>query len=112
MATEGARNAATGLDAEARERSKALFGNMDTLGVLTAIALSEDGVVCAADLESKVGLANNRVRTQLLSLTRAGLLLAIPKGRDRIQWYKRLDSVIWEAAKALAEEWSEQSILI
>jgi|ERR1700722_19136389 len=91
---------------EIRKRSKALFGNRDRLEVMAAIAASRDGLVCAADLERSVGLANNRVRAQLIALYEAGLLQAMPRSRDRIQWYQRQPSRLWQAAVDVYTEWN------
>ncbi len=113
MDAEGARatTSAPRIDEEGRLRSKALFGNRDTLEVLAAIAETEDGIVCAADLERAIHLPNNRIRTQLLALTKAGLLDAVPQGRDRVRWYRRIESAIWPAAVKLCEEWGPSSTL-
>jgi hypothetical protein len=93
-----------------RDRSKLLFGNRDKLEVLSAIGGLTDQALCAADIESRVGLANNRVRAQLIILAKLGLLIALPRGRgERIQWYQRVPSPLWSASAALYEEWGQQS---
>jgi DNA-binding transcriptional regulator GbsR (MarR family) len=91
-----------------RQSSKRLFGNRDTVDVLCAIAAS-NGAVCAADLEEELGLANNRVRAQLIALADVGLLQKLPKGRERIQWYQRIESPMWAAVLSLADDWSRSS---
>jgi hypothetical protein len=94
-----------------RRRSKALFGNRDRLVVIAAVSHS-DGIVCAADLERRTELANNRVRAQLIALTDAGLLAQDRREpRDRTQWYRRIPSPLWAACAALYEDWSGSSLL-
>lgn len=94
---------------EMRRRSKALFGNRDRLAVIAGVSQT-DQAVCAADLEKRLGLANNRVRAQLLALAEAGLLIAMPKTpTERTQWYQRVSSPVWEMCDALYEDWSGSS---
>jgi hypothetical protein len=77
---------------------------------MVAIVRSGNNVVCAADLEKELGLANNRVRTQLIALSDAGVLTALPPGRgDRIVWYQRRESPLWDLSVALYEDWSGRS---
>jgi predicted Rossmann fold nucleotide-binding protein DprA/Smf involved in DNA uptake len=59
--------------------------------VIAAIARREDGPVSAADLERELGMANNRIRAQLLALCEAGVLQPLPGGRsERVRWYQPL----------------------
>lgn len=90
--------------ARLRQRSKLLFGNQDRLEVLVAIARSPDGLVNATDLQWEIGIAQSRVRSQLISLARVGLLSASQVGGKR--WYKRRNSPIWDAALALLADWT------
>lgn len=68
-----------------------------------AIARSPDGLVNATDLQWEIGIVQSRVRSQLISLTRAGLLSASQVGGKR--WYKRQASPIWDVALALFSDW-------
>jgi hypothetical protein len=88
-----------------RARSKALFGNRDRLEVAVAITLSPDGAVNATDLAKVTGLANNRVRNQLLVMAAAGLLAEMPPGGEHKRWYVRQDSPFWQACLDLYEKW-------
>ena len=88
-----------------RERSKAVFGNRDRLEVAAVIAESEDGLVNATDIAASLGLANPRVRAQLLAFTEAELL-SPDSGADVKRWYVRKDSPLWQACLDLVEEWS------
>jgi hypothetical protein len=90
-----------------RMRSKVLFGNMDRLVVAVAIAESPDGLVNATDLGWQLGLANNRVRAQLVAFADAGLLRAPPDGGGGKRWYVRLESPFWSACRHLASTWSD-----
>jgi len=90
--------------------SKLLFGNLDRLDVILAVGDSPDGLICAADLEHELGLANNRVRAQLKTLADAGFVDALPRGRgDRIQWYQRRSSALWTLCADLRNERSRSS---
>jgi DNA-binding IclR family transcriptional regulator len=72
--------------------------------VLVAIALSADGLVNATDLQEEIGLAQSRVRAQLVTLAAAGLLATYPATGGK-RWYQRNDSILWGASLALYEEW-------
>jgi len=88
-----------------RRNSKLLFGNQDRLEVLVAIAQSPDGMVNATDLQEAIGMAQSRVRNQLVALARVGLLVKFPQPGGKT-WYRRVDSSIWGAGLSLYEEWS------
>lgn len=87
-----------------RQRSKAMFGNLDRLDVAVAIALSEDGLVNATDLSWELRIANNRVRAQLLALTELGLLRPGP-GAGGKRHYLRLANPFWQTCLELYREW-------
>lgn len=89
-----------------RERSKQLFGNRDRLEIALAVARSEDGTVNATDLARALeGWPNNRIRAQLVALSNAGLLSAMPRdGSGRI-WYVREPALFWKACIELEERW-------
>lgn len=91
----------------ARQRSKALFGNLDRLEVAVAVARNEDELVNATDLVSTLdGLQNNRVRAQLIALKDAGLLELAPQlGDGRRVQYIRQPSTFWDACLDLYELW-------
>lgn len=69
-----------------------------------AIALSPDGLVNATDLHVELGLAQSRVRSQLMTMVEAGLLVAFPSA-DVKRWYMRQEAVFWQACLDLYEEW-------
>ncbi len=83
--------------------SKTVLGNMDRLEVCAAIARSPDGLVNATDLQEELGLAQSRIRNQLVALAEGELLSAFPRTAGK-QWYKRGDSLFWEACLALYED--------
>lgn len=85
--------------------SKLLLGNQDRLEVGVAVARSEDGLVNATDLALELGLAQPRVRNQLVVLEKAGLLDRMPKSEDVKQWFRRRESPFWTACLMLYEDW-------
>lgn len=78
-----------------RGRSKLLFGSADRLEVSVAIALADDGVANATDLQWDLHLAANRVRAQLLALTAAELLVEGPPGVRGKRMFVRAESAFW-----------------
>jgi hypothetical protein len=90
-----------------RERSKLLFGNSDRVEVVTAIATSKSDIVNATELCKRLpGWQNNRVRAQLIALSGAGLLEALPRA-DRSIWYERRQLKFWDACVELIELWGQ-----
>ncbi|MGN6202573.1 MAG: ArsR family transcriptional regulator [Solirubrobacterales bacterium] len=85
--------------------SKLLLGNQDRVEVGVAVARSEDGAVNATDLALELGIAQPRVRNQLLVLEKAGLLQRMPKSQDVKQWFMRLESPFWNVCVVLYEDW-------
>lgn len=85
--------------------SKLLLGNQDRLEVGVAVARSEDGLVNATDLGLELGIAQPRVRNQLVALERAGLLVRMPKSGDVRQWFQRRESPFWNVCLVLYEDW-------
>lgn len=85
--------------------SKLLLGNQDRLEVGVAVARSEDKMVNATDLGLELGIAQPRVRNQLIALEKAGLLDRIPKSGDVKQWFRRRESPFWKACLVLYEDW-------
>lgn len=83
--------------------SKIVFGNRDRLEVAAAIARSRDGFVNATDLQDELGIAQSRIRNQLVAFSEAGLLSAFPSS-DLKRWYQRLDSSFWQACLDLYED--------
>lgn len=69
-----------------------------------AIARSPDGAVNGTDLQHEIGMAQSRVRSQLISLAEAELLTAFPRS-DLRRWYQRNDSPLWEMSLALYDDW-------
>jgi hypothetical protein len=89
-----------------RARSKLLFGNRDRLEVAAAIAANDDALVNATEFQWKLGIANNRIRAQLIALAELDLLTdGTTDGGKR--WYLRLDSPMWECFAWLYEQWSQ-----
>jgi hypothetical protein len=86
-------------------RSKLIFGNFMFLAVAVAIARSTDGMVNATDLSSELSVANSRVRSQLVALSEAGLLVAEPPTTGK-RWYLRQESPFWACCLWLNEAWS------
>lgn len=70
-----------------------------------AIARSEDGVVNATDLGLELGIAQPRVRNQLVVFEKAGLLERVPKSSDVKQWFLRRKSPFWNVCLVLYEDW-------
>ncbi len=85
--------------------SKLLLGNQDRLEVGVAVARSEDGVVNATELALELGIAQPRVRNQLVALEKAGLLDRMPKSGDVKQWFLRCESPFWDVCLVLYEDW-------
>lgn len=85
--------------------SKLLLGNQDRVEVGVAVARSKDGAVNATDLGLELGLAQPRVRNQLLVLEKAGLLKRMPKSGDVKQWFVRVESPFWTVCLVLYEDW-------
>jgi DNA-binding transcriptional ArsR family regulator len=85
--------------------SKLLLGNQDRLEVGVAVARSEDGLVNATDLGLELGIAQPRVRSQLIALEKAGLLDRMPKSGDVKQWFQRRESPFWSVSLVLYEDW-------
>ena len=82
-----------------------LLGNQDRLEVGVAVARSEDGLVNATDLGLELGIAQPRVRNQLVVLEKAGLLDRMPKSGDVKQWFQRRKSPFWDVCLVLYEDW-------
>jgi hypothetical protein len=92
-----------------RERSKLVLGNRDRAEVGAAIGSSPDGLVNATDLAFELGLANSRVRTQLLALCDAGYLRSIPNVKvSEKRMYQRLDASLWKTCWELIERAVEE----
>lgn len=72
-----------------------------------AVARSEDGLVNATDLGLALGIAQPRVRNQLVALEKAGLLDRMPKSGDVKQWFRRRSSRFWDVCLVLYEDWGE-----
>ena len=70
-----------------------------------AVALSRDGLVNATDLGLEIGLAQPRVRNQLIVLEEAGLLDRMPRAGDQKQWFQRRDSPFWDVCLVLYDDW-------
>jgi DNA-binding MarR family transcriptional regulator len=85
--------------------SKLLLGNQDRLEVGVAIARSEDGSVNATDLGVELGMAQPRVRNQLVAFEKAGLLDRMPKSGDVKQWFLRQKSPFWDLCQVLYRDW-------
>lgn len=85
--------------------SKLLLGNQDRLEVGVAVARSEDGMVNATDLGSALGIAQPRVRSQLVALEKAGLLARMPRAGDMKQWFQKRESCFWNVCLMLYEDW-------
>jgi hypothetical protein len=92
-----------------RQRSKNLFGNRDRLEVAVAIALSPDGVVNATDLAIELALPNTRVRSQLIALREAGLLIDTPAQSWGKRWYVRREHPFWQTCVELFDEWIHEA---
>jgi DNA-binding transcriptional ArsR family regulator len=88
-----------------RSMSKLLLGNRDRLEVGVAVARSRDGLVNATDLGLALGIAQPRVRNQLVALERAGLLDRMPKSGDVKQWFRRRSSPFWDVCLVLYKDW-------
>lgn len=69
-----------------------------------AIALSFDGLVNATDLQEELGLAQSRVRNQLVAMTKAKLLVLFPN-TDVKRWYRREESPFWQSCLDLYDDW-------
>jgi DNA-binding IclR family transcriptional regulator len=76
---------------------------MDRLEVCVAIARSPDGLVNATDLHEEIGMAQSRVRNQLVALAEGELLSPFPRTAGK-HWYERRDSPLWQTCIALYEE--------
>jgi Mn-dependent DtxR family transcriptional regulator len=85
--------------------SKLLLGNQDRLEVAVAVARSEDGLINATDLGLELGIAQPRVRNQLVTLEKAGLLDRMPKSGTVKQWFQRRESPFWHVCIALYKDW-------
>jgi DNA-binding transcriptional ArsR family regulator len=85
--------------------SKLLLGNQDRLEVGVAVAGSEDGLVNATDLGLELGIAQPRVRSQLIALEKAGLLDRMAKSGDVKLWFQRRESPFWSVCLVLYEDW-------
>jgi DNA-binding MarR family transcriptional regulator len=85
--------------------SKLLLGNQDRLEVSVAIARTSDGMVNATDLVGALGIAQPRVRNQLVTLEKAGLLDRMPRSGDVKQWFRRRQSPFWDVCLVLYEDW-------
>ena len=90
--------------ARLRRLSKMLLGNMDRLEVGVAVARSEDGLVNATDLQEDLGIAQSRVRNQLVAFAEAELLTALPRSAGK-QWYQRREARFWEVCLLLYGDW-------
>jgi hypothetical protein len=112
MTTDGSVLHPARLDARRRERirqrSKAMFGNLDRLDVAVAIELSDDGLVNATDLSWDLRIANNRVRAQLLALTELGLLRPEPADRAGKRHYLRIENPFWQTCLELYRDWTAE----
>lgn len=89
-----------------REQSKVFFGNKNRLEVLAAIAESEDGVVNATDLHWDLHLSHSRVRSQLVALTKFGLLTEGPDDEKK-RWYVRQESPFWDLCLDWVKRWTD-----
>jgi hypothetical protein len=85
--------------------SKLLLGNQDRLEVGVAVARSDDGLVNATDLGLELGIAQPRVRNQLIAFERAGLLSRMPKSGAVKLWFQRRTSPFWDVCLVLYEDW-------
>lgn len=90
-----------------RDLSKIVFGNKDRLEVAVAVARSPDGVVNATDLHEEIGLAQSRVRNQLVAMAEARLLVVASSSTDVKRWYRREDSPFWQLCCSLYDEWGK-----
>jgi hypothetical protein len=87
-----------------RERSKIVLGNRDRAEVGAAIGLSPDRFVNATDLSLELGLANSRVRAQLVALCKGGYLRDHPSvGASEKKMYERVEASLWAACRELIE---------
>jgi hypothetical protein len=84
-----------------------VFGNRDTLDVAVAIGRQGDSAVNATDLSRDLGIAVNRVRSQLVAFADADLLRELDIGNSGKRWFVRRDSRFWELCAALAQEWRD-----
>jgi hypothetical protein len=91
-----------------RQRSKAMFGNLDRLDVAVAVALSDDGLVNATDLSWSLRIANNRVRAQLVTLADLGLLQPAPLDGSGKRHYLRIENPFWQTCIELCREWVDE----
>jgi DNA-binding transcriptional ArsR family regulator len=85
--------------------SKLLLGNQDRLEVGFAVARSESGMVNATDLGEELGIAQPRVRNQLVVLEKAGLIDRVPKSGEVKQWFSRRESPFWSVCLMLYGDW-------
>jgi DNA-binding MarR family transcriptional regulator len=94
-------------DIHVTELSKLLFGNRDRVLVAAAVADAEAGTLFARALAGATGLTDSRVQKQLKQFEAAGLLVRMPQvGGERCVFYERRPSAYWDAAIALAQEWT------
>lgn len=70
-----------------------------------AIGLSADGFVNATDLSLDLGLANSRVRGQLVALCEGGYLRSVPSLRaSEKKMYERVEASLWMTCRELIEK--------
>jgi hypothetical protein len=93
-----------------RERSKLLMGNRDRLEVAVAVAASQDGWVNATDISWELGMANNRVRANLLTFVAGELLDTAPVPRSGRRWFIRRPSPFWSLCTELYRDWAAESV--
>jgi hypothetical protein len=93
-----------------REKSKVLMGNRDRLEVAVAVAVSEDGVVNATDISQQLGMANNRVRANLLAFAEVELLDQAPLPQSGRRWFVRRSDPFWSLCVELYEAWTAESV--
>ena len=86
-----------------RRMSRDAFGQSYRLEVMTAIARSEDGLVCLTDLASTLGLSTSRIQGALRSLVDVGLLTEMPPGDGRRRFLLRNRSAAWEWAEEMTQ---------
>jgi hypothetical protein len=93
-----------------RKKSKVLMGNRDRLEVAVAVAVSEDGVVNATDISQQLGMANNRVRANLLAFAEVELLDDAPLSQSGRRWFIRRSNPFWSLCLELYAAWAAESV--
>ena len=90
-----------------RALSVVVFGQRHRLELMTAVARSEDGIVCLKDLAEEQRVSSSSLQKPLKDLLSAGLLSALPSGDSKRRYYQRTPSAAWEFAVELVERFSE-----